>query len=373
MVACDSSTNRRLRHPAQAQSMAQTAVATAITSLPDDILSAPISIVPYRLVLGLGTGRSGSKSLAEVFASQVDCMHSEHEMIVPRVFRRDSSGRVDSNALQIKKGSWGSDRRLEWDAPRLARGEALLTDQEEAIWRVLRLLEQRESFNKWVADAGSTGVFDASKKPKKLGARGWRKYNTNTNTNTNTNSSACVYYESEAKPVVAAVSSVALAYVHEYIALDPSVRIVALIRPRDEVVASFLKKSKGRNHWQKHQRQRNDTSRISDEMAVQRDKTWDFAFPNMSDDECGPYMATVSDSDKAGECSRPDKTCAIRAYWALYNDVLYELSGRYPENVRVFEMDAALNIASVQADLLNWCGFHPLLDTAVHLNKKKKS
>merc|ERR1712150_173966 len=102
--------------------------------------------------------------------------------------------------------------------------------------------------------------------------------------------------------------------------------------------------------------------------SVQRDKTWDSAFPNMSDDECKPFIS----GESSNEC--PDKSSAIRAYWEIYNDVVLELSERYHGNVRIFDMASALNDRSVQEDMLSWCGFDdPVLDTSrsVHLNKKK--
>eukprot|EP01047_Picozoa_sp_COSAG01_P073874 COSAG01_NODE_12171_length_1787_cov_1.661137_1_plen_116_part_10 len=52
-------------------------------------------------------------------------------------------------------------------------------------------------------------------------------------------------------PVVGQVSSAALAFVHEIVAIDPAVRVVVLTRPRDEVVASFMRKTSKRNHWQR--------------------------------------------------------------------------------------------------------------------------
>ena len=321
------------------------------------------------MVLGLGPGRSGTKSLTELLAAQAGCVHAEHEMVVPRRYRRDESGRIDPrNAFvqqNTKKGSWGSDRRLEWDAPRLVRGATPLTEREEAAWRVLRLLEQQHAFDEWVLrDEQSIGD-----KPRKLGARGWMKHN------------LCSSGEEEDEtatfgvPVVAAVSSAGLAYVHEYIALDPSVRIVVLMRPREEVVESFLKKSNRRNHWQRHERRGrqppDNEQLINNAEYVQPDKTWDGAFPNMSADECRQFGDVNEDVTE-----RPDKASAIRAYWELYNKIALGLAHQYPSNVRVFDMYGALNDASMQADLLRFCGFdEPVLLTSseVHLNKKKKS
>ena len=165
--------------------------------------------------------------------------------------------------------------------------------------------------------------------------------------------------------MVAAVSSVGLAFIHEYIALDPLVKIVILKRPINEVVSSFMVKSKGRNHWQNHQHN-TDTDEI-------RDKTWDRCMPNMSYDECRRVMdddPLVTNEEKEGQ--RPHKACAIRAYCNLYYTVAYELEKRYPNNVKIYDMHTALNDIAVQEDLLKWCGLSEVvLDTHTHLNKKQ--
>jgi len=410
----ESATNRRLRNPSHAQELATEAVhqhvqAATVSDANATSDAGTSSRRACRVVLGLGPGRSGTKSLTELLAAQIGCVHAEHEMVVKRRYRRDESGRVDPSSTfvqhdtggatldgnsnndskpQKKKGSWGSDRRLEWDAPRLVRGAAPLTEQEEATWRVLRLLEQRYVFDEWVSeeDAESNGHKVSGSKPRKLGARGWRKYNSNgeegggATFTEGKNSKHDDISEFDA-PVVAAVSSAGLAYVHECVALDPTIRIVVLMRPREEVVESFLKKSKGRNHWQRHERRRrsqDDTGKQSTRAAeyVQPDKTWDSAFPNMSEDECRQFILVAGNDGDDGVTEdgtlRPDKASAIRAYWELYNAIAQDLFHQYPLNVRVFDMSHALNDASVQEGLLRFCGFDEPVFSAVHLNKKKK-
>ena len=461
----ESSTNRRLRNPLRAQELAAEAVQyvqgiadmSSANGVGGGTCSTPRPSNAYRVVLGLGPGRSGTKSLTELLAGQTTCLHAEHEMVVKRRYRRDESGRIDptssmhaieqeedqtrssdatctlsgsekdtnscsgDNANLIdrkdaeqnnkskkkKKGSWGSNRRLEWDVPRLVRGAAPLTEQEEATWRVLRLLEQRHAFDEWVlyhSDHASMNVSTSEHKPRKLGARGWRKHNSGGEDDTapTFNEVAGINDKqddniagngiesndsSDHTPVVAAVSSVGLAYVHEYIALDPTVRIVVLMRPREQVVESFLKKSRGRNHWQKYDRRRRSQGDEQTETVdeyVQPDKTWDSAFPNMSVDECWSFVSAVCDNDNGGAAAhadvngdstwKADKACAIRAYWELYNGIVLGLCEQYPSNVRVFDMQCALNDPLIQEDLLRFCGFdEPVLDTSseVHLNKKK--
>ena len=269
------------------------------------------------------------------------------------------------------------------------RGEPRRTEEEEALWRMLRLLEQWKAFEGCVRDYYAESDADVVRtKPLKLGGKGWRGHNskhrseyemTHQYTTTRRRDRATDSEQSYNKthpipiPVVASVSSVGLAYVHEYIALHPTVKIVILLRPCNEVVSSFITKSKGRNHWQKHQNKSESGGGHVDKSIVQRDKTWDGAFPNMSDAECRLVMKddnTATSEDKKQH--RPDKSWAIRAYCKLYDDVARELADRYPECVRIYDMHSALNEMLVQENLLNWCGFDGVgLDTGVHLNKKK--
>ena len=433
-ISYDSSTNKRLCNPSRAQSLAQNAVQRCHS---DPSMS--VQHLACRTIIGLGPGRSGSRSLSELLSFQTNVVHCEHEMIVPRLFPRSISGHIlvavasslsacssvsvggeDVTACQPRnkqvKGSWGADRRLEWDVPKLARGEPIRSDEDEALWRVLRLLEQRHMFDGWVknsrrglkcADDDYVNIIDKGK-PKKLGTKGWREYNNATNcnvskplssssdvtdkslatqeqkqmhhqdqdSNTDKSKSTDTKPIEDSMPVIAAVSSVGLAYAHEYIALDPSVKILILLRPCEEVVASFMTKSKGRNHWQKHIH-----SNSKEALKVQRDKTWDNAFPNMSNDECLEVLsvsAAETNKHTPTTCTneqhhRPDKIWAIRAYCKLYRDVANQLAQHYPDNVRVYDMLAALNDAKVQFELLKWCGFvEPVVDTRLHLNKKKK-
>jgi len=404
-IQYDSSTNQRLNNPSYAQYISENTIA------PHNNIIATSQQQKYRAVLGLGPGRSGTKTLAELFASQYDVIHCEHEMIVPRIFPRATSGRIDVDAVEqqakissssciyeltnsnkqdesIKKGTWGADRRLEWDTPRLARGEPPYSDNDETIWRKLRLLEQRKVFEDWVNDYGSTtddgdDVVRTANTLKKLGKRGWMEHNNyvtskayiiGNNKDDDTENEGQITLPTKL-PVVAAVSSVGLAYIHEYIALDSSIKIVILLRPTEEVVSSFMMKSKGRNHWQKHlhKSKRDNSCDNEHEDRVQKDKTWDNAFPNMSDDECRLVMQDYHiEAAKTRQEKRPDKIWAIRAYCKVYEDVSNELKQRYPNNIKVYNMHSAFSDVLVQEDLLQWCGFNDVvLDTSTHLNKKK--
>mmetsp|Transcript_25643 Transcript_25643/g.38488 ORF Transcript_25643/g.38488 Transcript_25643/m.38488 type:complete len:466 (+) Transcript_25643:255-1652(+) len=439
-ISYDSSTNKRLRNPSHAQSLAQDAVQSWYNNPSASVHHKP----EYRTIIGLGPGRSGTKSLCELLSFQTNVVHCEHEMIVPRLFPRSASGHIvayastpampmiaseqeggkepceidahQQNKQQCQprkkqvKGSWGADRRLEWDAPKLGRGRSSRSDEDEALWRVLRLLEQRHVFDGWVNDYYH-GANNDKGKPKKLGTKGWTEYNNAMKCNgSNPQSSSDVTNKSIATrqqkqmhstniqhkecnmnkpksdntnpthsqkylsiPAIATVSSVELAYTHEYIALNPSVKILIVLRSIEEVVQSFMTKSRGRNHWQKHTHGNNKET-----VKVQRDKTWDNAFPNMSNDECHLAMSstaidnTPTPTTIKEEHHRPEKIWAIRAYCKLYSEVATQLAQHYPENVRVCDMHSALNDADRQFELLKWCGFdEPVVDTCLHLNKKK--
>ena len=125
----DSPTNKRLRNPSHAQSIAEHAIERVGSTLITATTAASSRQTKhhrnqFRVVLGFGPGRSGTKSLSELLLSQRDVIHCEHEMIVPRVYHRTPSGRIDhsiNTTGEGKKGSWGSDKRLEWDTPPLAR------------------------------------------------------------------------------------------------------------------------------------------------------------------------------------------------------------------------------------------------------------
>ena len=87
----ESATNRRLHDPSRAYELAVDAVHHVRATVSDAAADASA----YRVVLGLGPGRSGTKSLTELLAAQAGCVHAEHEMVVRRRYRRDESGRVD--------------------------------------------------------------------------------------------------------------------------------------------------------------------------------------------------------------------------------------------------------------------------------------
>jgi hypothetical protein len=123
-----------------------------------------------------------------------------------------------------------------------------------------------------------------------------------------------------------------LPYLEDAIAVDPDVRVIGLLRPRDEVVASF-----GRfldeyndfptNHWAE-----------APPAGWSHDLVWTRSMPQ--------YPVT-------------DRAEGIRRYWDEYTRRLDALAGRFPEKIRVFTMQHALNTEAGQRDLLAFAGYRP--------------
>ena len=169
----------------------------------------------------------------------------------------------------------------------------------------------------------------------------------------------------------------------------PSVRVVVLKRPCEEVVLSFMRKTNSRNHWQHpddwQQEEREDEEedeagrgRSEEAGAVggvggawrrkkgqrgcwQLDKTWDRTFPNMSPPADPPTTAAAAATPAASDAAAAAVTAwskerAIRAYWELYYAVVSALVARFPEQVRCYDMAAVLGEERVQREMLSWAG-----------------
>lgn len=138
-----------------------------------------------------------------------------------------------------------------------------------------------------------------------------------------------------------------LPYIDRAIAADPHVRIVALRRPREDVVASFARfldeyTSYPVDHW-------------AEEPAVgwSRDALWTQTFPKY---------------DTA------DRANGIRKYWDEYDRRLNELIARYPEQVRGFDMNESLNTESGVRSLLTFAGYpveQQVVDVGIRVTREK--
>lgn len=189
-----------------------------------------------QIVIGLGTGRCGTLSLARLLDRQPNA-RVQHE---PEV----------DNAL------------FEWEAPAVKRAQCVS--------------RQLDEFRKW------------------------------------------------GRPLVGAVHYVYLPYARDYIAQDPSVKFVVLKRPRHEVVASYLRKVGGCNHWQPRADGKQPTR-------------WERTYPTF----CDPGLS---------------KAEAIGMYWDLYAAEVAVLCQAYPQSVRCYSHEAVLNDAATQEEMLSWLG-----------------
>lgn len=121
----------------------------------------------------------------------------------------------------------------------------------------------------------------------------------------------------------------------------PTARFLAIRRDRDETVASFMKKTEGRNHWADH-----------DGSQWRLDERWDRCFPSYT-----PMP----------------KEIALAKYWEDYYARVAELQNRYPKAIRLWEMEA-LNNAEKRAEMLSFVGYptdQARTDGEVHMNAER--
>lgn len=115
-----------------------------------------------------------------------------------------------------------------------------------------------------------------------------------------------------------------LPYAEYLIGRFPDIKLVCLKRDRKEVVASYMKWTKNRNHWLNH-----------DGSVWAKHPPWDVAFPKFDE---------------------PDKSKAIGLYWDGYYREVERLIGLYPENIACFAMTAMNHINGRRA-ILDFIGY----------------
>lgn len=118
-----------------------------------------------------------------------------------------------------------------------------------------------------------------------------------------------------------------LPYVEALLQTWPDARVICLRRAKEATVASYMKKTRGRNHWMPCGRQ-----------SMGRDRAWDQCYPK--------YEAT-------------SKAEAVALYWEEYCRRVSVLCERYPDSVRVWETGAALNTEEGLCEVLSFAGFPP--------------
>ncbi|MCX7424709.1 MAG: hypothetical protein NTW96_03630 [Planctomycetia bacterium] len=130
------------------------------------------------------------------------------------------------------------------------------------------------------------------------------------------------------EPVVGDVASFYLPYVEEAVALEPSIRIVCLTRPREEVVEGFCRSLDGGfpfpvNHWSREPAP-----------GWHHDPILSRTFP---------------------QYDTQDRTEGIRRYWDEYHQRVEELLRRYPDNVRLWDTEILTTEAGVR-EVLSFAG-----------------
>lgn len=122
-----------------------------------------------------------------------------------------------------------------------------------------------------------------------------------------------------------------LPYIDYILSKYPSTKIICLRRGKKEVIASYMIKTKwdaifplGRNHWMDH-----------DGTKWNKNPLWD---------QCYPKYKTK------------DKEQAIGTYWDEYYSRVNDLCKIYPGNIRIWEMNRALNTKIGIGEILSFIG-----------------
>jgi hypothetical protein len=123
-----------------------------------------------------------------------------------------------------------------------------------------------------------------------------------------------------------------LPYLADALAIDPELRVLALRRPRAEVVASFGRFLDEHNAF--------PTDHWSDEPAPGffHDPLWTRTFP---------------------QYDTADRAEGIGRYWDECERILADLAARHPDRLRVFDMREALGSEAGQRHLLDFAGYAP--------------
>lgn len=117
-----------------------------------------------------------------------------------------------------------------------------------------------------------------------------------------------------------------LPYAEWILAQHTDAHFICLKRDKADTVASYLRRTKGRNHWLQH-----------DGKHWERDELWDKAFPKYN---------------------IKDKQEAISEFWDDYYAIAERLQQEHIPNFRIFPVDA-LNSHEGQSAILSFIGINP--------------
>ena len=115
-----------------------------------------------------------------------------------------------------------------------------------------------------------------------------------------------------------------LPYVNQIIERFPNVKVIGLERNKEAVINSYLNKTKGRNHWYKHNGEQ-----------WEKDDKWDPCYPKYNE---------------------KDKRKALNLYWEDYKKTSNTLMNEFPENVRVWAIEE-FNTENGKNEILDFIGY----------------
>ena len=116
-----------------------------------------------------------------------------------------------------------------------------------------------------------------------------------------------------------------LPYIEQIIDKYPEVKIIVMERNKEEVVKSYIKKTKGRNHWFNH-----------DGKEWEKDDKWDPCYPKYD----------VHNKEEA-----------LEKYWEDYKNQTDNLILKFPEKIKKWTIQA-LNTTSGKNEILNFLNYN---------------
>ena len=116
-----------------------------------------------------------------------------------------------------------------------------------------------------------------------------------------------------------------LTYIERIIDKYPEVKIIVMERNKEEVVKSYIKKTKGRNHWFNH-----------DGKEWEKDDKWDPCYPKYDNS---------------------NKQEALENYWEDYKNQTDNLILKFPGKIKKWTIQA-LNTTSGKNEILNFLNYN---------------
>ncbi len=108
--------------------------------------------------------------------------------------------------------------------------------------------------------------------------------------------------------------------IHKY----PNVKIIGLVRDKEDVVNSYLNKTKGRNHWYNHNGK-----------DWKKDNKWDPCYPKYNES---------------------DKKKALELYWEEYDKSTKNLQKEFPKQVKMWTI-GEFNTENGKTEILDFIGY----------------